>query len=387
MKNKKKKLLFIFGTRPEAIKMIPVVMEFKKNSQRFAVCICVTAQHRQMLDQVLGLFLIRPQYDLDLMTKKQSLSRINASVLVSVTGIMLKEKPDLVFVQGDTTTTLAAAQAAFYLKIPVAHIEAGLRTHNKFSPFPEEINRRLTSVLSDLHFAPTLSAKENLIREGIDRSSIHVTGNTVIDALRLIQNRHLGSEASKKWVEWFLVNYNVILAKNARVILVTGHRRESFGSGFRNICKAISILAKNNPDVRFVYPVHLNPNVQRPVYSILGKLKNVQLLPPLEYEPFVFLMKMSTLILTDSGGIQEEAPALGVPVLVMRQTSERIEGIRSGSAVLVGTNINEIVKRTQILLDNKDDYEKISKVRNTYGDAKASKRIVKTVIEYFRRQI
>ncbi|MFA5276612.1 MAG: UDP-N-acetylglucosamine 2-epimerase (non-hydrolyzing) [Candidatus Omnitrophota bacterium] len=386
MKNKKIKVLFVFGTRPEAIKMVPVIKEFERNKGRFNTRICVTAQHRKMLDQVLELFNIEPHYDLDIMTKGQSLPNVTAGILLRTTVIMEKENPDIVFIQGDTTTTFAAAQAAYYLKIPVAHIEAGLRTNNKYSPFPEEINRRLTSVIADFHFAPTRKARENLIAEGFRKSSIYVTGNTVIDALKAMVKRQKPEDRRKILEMYFLEKWGLILhkkAKNSRIILVTGHRRESFGEGFQRICKALRILAGNNPDVQIVYPVHLNPNVQEPVYSILGNIDNIHLISPLDYEPFIFLMNRADLILTDSGGIQEEAPALKVPVLIMRDTSERPEGIEAGSAKLVGTDIKVIVAQAQKLIDNGDKYKRASKTINPYGDGKASERIVRIISKHF----
>jgi UDP-N-acetylglucosamine 2-epimerase (non-hydrolysing) len=341
-----------------------------------------------MLDQVLDLFDIKPHYDLDIMTKGQSLSSLTASVLLGVTGVLEKEHPDIVFVQGDTTTTFAAAQAAYYLKIPVAHIEAGLRTRDRHSPFPEEINRRLTSVMSDFHFAPTEGSKRNLIAEGFDESSIYITGNTVIDALMTVVSGQKSVVRQKELNKYFIEKWNLTLrndTKKSKLILVTGHRRESFGEGFKRICKALRILARNNHNIKIVYPVHLNPNVQEPVYSILGNIDNIHLIPPLDYEAFVFLMSQSYLILTDSGGIQEEAPTLGVPVLVMRDTSERPEGIEAGSAKLVGTDIKNIVDETQKLLNNNDEYKRVSNVKNPYGDGNASKRIVRIISEHFGR--
>jgi len=379
-------VLFVFGTRPEAIKMAPVIREMKAESSKFKVVVCVTAQHREMLDQVLGLFDIKPNYDLDIMTKKQTLPCLTSSVLLGVTDVMEKENPDIILVQGDTTTTFAAAQAAYYLKIPVAHIEAGLRTGNRYCPFPEEINRRLTSVMSDFHFAPTEGAKRNLIAEGFEESSIFVTGNTVIDALMtVVKGQELGGR-KRAMEKYFRGNWNLTLTADSdrsKLTLVTGHRRESFGEGFERICEALRILAGNNHDIQIVYPVHLNPNVQEPVYSILGDVDNIHLIPPLDYEPFAFLMSRSYLILTDSGGIQEEAPSLGVPVLVMRDTSERPEGIGAGSAILVGTDIETIVAETQKLLDNDDEYKRMATVVNPYGDGKASERIVRIISEHF----
>jgi UDP-N-acetylglucosamine 2-epimerase (non-hydrolysing) len=389
MKNKKIKVLFVFGTRPEAIKMAPVIKKFQQNKKKFDVSICATAQHREMLDQVLRLFDIRPHHDLNIMTERQSLSKLAAAMLLRVTTVMEKEKPDIVFIQGDTSTTFAAAQAAYYLKIPIAHIEAGLRTNKKYSPFPEEINRRLTSVIADLHFAPTGKAKENLKREGFLGSSVYVTGNTVIDALMAVVRVQKEKGRKKDMEKYFLKKWNLTLCKqygNPKLILVTGHRRESFGKGFNRICKALSILAKKNQDVQIVYPVHLNPNVQEPVYSVLGGINNVHLISPLDYGPFVFLMNQADLILTDSGGIQEEAPSLDVPVLVMRETSERPEGIKAGLARLVGTNVETIVAETQKILDNGNKRGTISGITNPYGDGKASERIVKVILKYFRRQ-
>ncbi len=382
------KALFVFGTRPEAIKMAPVIRGMEAKSSRFKVIVCVTAQHREMLDQVLELFSITPNYDLDVMTERQSLSSLTASVLLGVTEVMEKENPDIVFVQGDTTTTFAAAKAAFYLKIPVAHIEAGLRTKNKYSPFPEEINRCLTSVMSDFHFAPTEGAKRNLIEEGFDKDSIFVTGNTGIDALFTVVRSQKSEIRRESLEKHFQERWNLALSAdtdNSKLILVTGHRRESFGEGFKRICEALRMLAGSNPDIQIVYPVHLNPNVQQPVYSILGNVDNIHLIPPLNYESFVFLMSQSYLILTDSGGIQEEAPSLGVPVLVMRDTSERLEGIEAGSAKLVGTDTEKIVIETQKLLNNKTEYNRMSEVINPYGDGLASKRILDVIENFFMR--
>lgn len=385
MKNELIKVLFVFGTRPEAIKMAPVIREMETENPKFKVVVCVTAQHREMLDQVLELFGIIPDYDLDIMTNRQSLPSLTARVLIDVTRIMENENPDIVFVQGDTTTTFAAAQAAFYLKIPIAHIEAGLRTGNRYSPFPEEINRRLTSVMADFHFAPTKEAEKNLISEGFEKSSIFVTGNTGIDALIAVVGGQKTEDRKKAMEEYFRERWNIALTPDkdkSKLILVTGHRRESFGEGFKRICKALRILAEDNPDVQIVYPVHLNPNVQEPVYSILGGMNNIHLIPPLDYEPFVFLMSRSYLILTDSGGIQEEAPSLGVPVLVMRGTSERTEGIEAGSARLVGTDTQKIVTETQKLLNDTIEYNRMSKAINPYGDGHASKRIVRIIGNY-----
>ena len=387
MKSKMIKVLFVFGTRPEAIKMAPVIKKCEQNREKFVTRICATAQHREMLDPVLELFNIKPHYDLNIMTQRQSLPDLTASVLLGVTGVLEKEAPDIVFVQGDTTTTFATAQAAYYLKIPIAHIEAGLRTNNKYSPFPEEINRRLTSVLSDFNFAPTEGAKMNLIVEGFKESSIHVTGNTVIDALEWVLEKHKNARINQRWVEWFSSNYDISLSNRFKTILVTGHRRESFGRGFEMICRALSILAANNPDIQIVYPVHLNPNVHAPVHKILGHVANIRLIPPIDYEPFVFLMNQCHLILTDSGGIQEEAPTLGKPLLVMRDTSERPEGIEAGSAKLVGTDADRIVKETQVLLNDNSEYNRMSEVKNPYGDGKASDRILNIIENLFEEQL
>lgn len=360
--------MIVFGTRPEAIKLAPIIMELRRNPKRFDCVTCVTAQHRHMLDQVLQIFSIRPHYDLNIMEGNQSLFDISSKALLGLKQILEKEKPDLVMVQGDTTTTFIASLSSFYLQIPIAHVEAGLRTNNKYSPFPEELNRRLTSHLADLHFAPTKVAKENLLKEGVDENRIFVTGNTVVDALLLILKK-LGNK--KVRIEG-LGNIDV---SEEEIILVTGHRRESFGSGFRKICTAIKHIAKAHPGVRIVYPVHLNPNVQKPVCETLGSLPNVHLIKPIDYASFIYLMSSSQLILTDSGGIQEEAPSFGKPVLVMREVTERPEGVEEGTVKLVGTDKAKIVKEIQILLKNRHEYEKMAKRINPYGDGKASNRI------------
>lgn len=373
---KKMKILIVFGTRPEAIKMAPVIKQFELNRERFETIICVTAQHREMLDQVLNLFEINPQYDLGLMTDNQTLPDLTAKVLLKITEVIEIERPGLVCVQGDTTTTFVTSLAAYYLKVPIAHIEAGLRTQNKYSPFPEEVNRRITSHLADFHFAPTSEAKKNLIKEGIPETSIFVTGNTVIDALKWVVEKQSNTSVNKKWEEFFLSKYNISLSNPTRTILVTGHRRESFGEGFKRICTGLSLLAKNNSKIQIIYPVHLNPNVQKPVHSILGNVKNIHLMPPLDYEPFVYLMNKSYLILTDSGGIQEEASSLGKPVLVMRDTTERPEGIKAGTAKLVGTNSEVILKEAYKLLYDDVEYEKMARAINPYGNGNAAKIIV-----------
>lgn len=367
-----KKLLFIFGTRPEAIKMAPLIKEFQKDNL-FDVKVCVTAQHRQMLDQVLELFDIKPDFDLDLMKPNQDLYDITSNVLLGLRNIYKDYKPDLVFVHGDTTTTLGASLASFYQKIPVAHIEAGLRTHNIYSPFPEEINRQLTSRLATYHFAPTESSKQNLLKEGIAKESIFVTGNTVIDALL-----EVAKSVQSKDIK--IAGYEVT---NRKIILVTGHRRENFGEGFLNICKALKEIALEHQDIDIVYPVHLNPNVQKPVFEFLSDISNIYLIKPLDYEPFVYLMSKSYIILTDSGGVQEEAPSLGKPVLVMRDTTERPEAVEAGTVKLVGTDRDLIVSSINELLNNKKMYKKMSEAHNPYGDGKACKKIINFIKEVY----
>ncbi|MDI6802125.1 MAG: UDP-N-acetylglucosamine 2-epimerase (non-hydrolyzing) [Thermodesulfovibrionales bacterium] len=376
----------IFGTRPEAIKLAPVIKELERHSKKFKTIVCVTAQHREMLDQVLRIFDIRPDYDLDIMKSNQSLSHITSRCLLGLEHILKKEKPDMVLVQGDTTTTFAASLSAFYQQIPVGHIEAGLRTNHKYQPFPEEINRRLTTHIADLHFAPTEKAKQNLLKEGIDTKKIYVTGNTVIDALLIIKNKLSSQKAQKRWNNYFKKQFNISFKKEGKVILVTGHRRENFGKGFKSICMALKEVAEKRRDLTIVYPVHLNPNVQKPVKSILNGYPNVHLIEPLEYEPFIFLASSSYIVLTDSGGIQEEAPSMGKPVLVMRDTTERIEGIEAGTAKLVGTIRDTIVKSVIELLDNKVVYDKMSKAVNPYGDGEAAKKIFKIITKLKQMQ-
>lgn len=362
------KILAVFGTRPEAIKMAPVIRALEGN---FDIKLCVTAQHRQMLDQVLELFEIKPDFDLDVMQPGQDLFDISSNVLLGIKKVLQTEKPDLVMVHGDTTTSMITAMAAFYLQIPVCHVEAGLRTHNINSPFPEELNRQITSRIASLHFAPTKMARQNLLNEKVPDNQIHVTGNTVVDALLSIVEKarivNFSDSVLKKMP--FLKKENKDLA---RIILVTGHRRENFGSGFEEICHALSILANENPNIQIIYPVHLNPNVREPVNRILSNLNNVHLIEPMEYLTFIKLMDLSYLILTDSGGIQEEAPSLGKPVLVMRDTTERPEAVEAGTVKLVGTNKNEIVKMVNLLLADSDLYMQMSKAYNPYGDGKAS---------------
>lgn len=369
------KTLTIFGTRPEAIKMAPVVNALKKLYGDNAKT-CVTAQHRQMLDQVLDLFNIVPDYDLNIMQSNQSLTNITALVLTKLEPILQDFKPHLVFVHGDTSTTFAASLSAFYQKIPVAHVEAGLRSHDLYSPWPEEANRHLTGVLTNIHFAPTETAAQNLLREGVEKNKVFITGNTVIDALlHTVSLLESDITLQKEMQQQF--NY---LDISKKLILVTGHRRENFGDGFERICNALAKLDRRD-DVQVVYPVHLNPNVQQPVKRILGNLSNVFLTTPQDYLPFVYLMKRSYLILTDSGGIQEEAPALGKPVLVMRENTERPEAIEAGTAKLVGTSIEKIVSETELLLNSAHAYKEMSQAHNPYGDGQATVRIMKVVKE------
>ncbi|MGF6754863.1 non-hydrolyzing UDP-N-acetylglucosamine 2-epimerase [Paraburkholderia sp. GAS42] len=364
------KVLVVFGTRPEAIKMAPVV-EVLKADPRFDARVCVTAQHRQMLDQVLALFDIVPEFDLDLMRPGQDLTDITARVLMGLRTIFDQWRPDLVLVHGDTTTTMATALAAFYQRIAVGHVEAGLRTGNIYSPWPEEMNRKIAGAIAVTHFAPTEKARENLLAEGIASDAIHVTGNTVIDSLlevhaRVQHSTTLHDELSARFS---------FLRDDRRLILVTGHRRENFGEGFENMCGALADLAAR-PDVQIVYPVHLNPNVQEPVSRILGSLPNVHLIEPQDYLPFVYLMGRSYLILTDSGGVQEEAPSLGKPVLVMRNTTERPEAVAAGTVRLVGADRSKIISEAQSLLDDADAYERMAHAHNPYGDGMAARRIV-----------
>ena len=370
------KVLIVFGTRPEAIKMAPVVQGFQKCAG-FETVVCVTAQHRAMLDQVLQVFGIKPDHDLNLMKPGQDLYDITCGILAGLKQVLIDVKPDLVLVHGDTSTTLAASLAAFYARIPVGHVEAGLRTGNKFSPFPEEINRKVTGAIADLHFAPTEMAKANLLREGVDAASIFVTGNTVIDALLSVVPRLEKDAANIAELD----QQFAFLDRAKRLILVTGHRRENFGDGFENICNALADIADGAPDVEILYPVHLNPNVQKPVAEILAarKLRNVHLIDPVDYLPFVYLMNRSYLIITDSGGVQEEAPSLGKPVLVMRDTTERPEAVSAGTVRLVGTSREAIVRETRNLLNNPVEYQKMSLAHNPYGDGRAVERIIQAV--------
>lgn len=380
MESMKQKISLIFGTRPEAIKLAPLVL-LLRNSTRYSVEVCVTAQHRSMLDQVLEIFGIVPNADLNIMKPNQSLAEITANAISSVDRYLSTSNPDIVLVQGDTTTVMAASLAAFYHKIPVGHVEAGLRTFNKYSPFPEEINRVLTTHIAEMHFAPTAVSKENLIKEGVSPDRIFVTGNTVIDALLLAKEKVLRNPPH---VDGFSEE---MFADKKPLVLITGHRRENFGAGFESMCTAIATLAAQFPNHRFVYPVHLNPNVREPVFRLLGNSSNVILLEPLSYLPFVRLMFRSTLILTDSGGIQEEAPTFGIPVLVMRDTTERPEGIESGTVKLVGTDTSRIVEAVSTLLTDTSVYASMASSANPYGDGKASERIIAHIDEFFRKKV
>ncbi|MBT6093920.1 MAG: UDP-N-acetylglucosamine 2-epimerase (non-hydrolyzing) [Rhodospirillaceae bacterium] len=367
------RILNIFGTRPEAIKMAPVVHALAK-AEDMDCRVCVTAQHREMLDSVLSLFDIRPDHDLNVMRANQDLAHITQSVLSGVSEVLAAEKPDRILVHGDTTTTFAAALAGYYAKIPVGHVEAGLRTGDRYAPFPEEMNRRLTDTLCDLHFAPTESAAVNMRREGIAEDGLSVTGNTVIDALLQVVEKFRGDEKLSSQ----LAAPFPFLKSGRRTILVTGHRRENFGTGFENICTALAALAERD-DVEIVYPVHLNPNVQVPVNRLLGGKDNVHLLAPQDYLPFVYLMDNCHMVITDSGGIQEEAPSLGKPVLVMRDVTERPEAVEAGTVKLVGTDSEAIVNEARLLLDDKHIYATMSRAHNPYGDGKAAARIVQEI--------
>ena len=369
----KRKILIVFGTRPEAIKMALLIKEFQKYVE-FEVKVCVTAQHRQMLDQVLEFFEIEPDFDLNLMKQAQDLYDVTSGVLLGMRGIFERYKPDIVFVHGDTTTTSAVSLAAFYQKIDVAHVEAGLRTHDIYSPFPEEINRQITGLIAKYHFAPTAGAKENLLKEGKSAENIVVSGNTVIDALFWTIDK-IERDAILRDKILSSINFKFHLG-DRKFILVTGHRRENFGEGFINICEALREIAANNADVDILYPVHLNPNVQKPVKEILSGLPNIFLMDPLEYDAFVYLMSKAYMIITDSGGIQEEAPSLCKPVLVTRNRTERPEGIEAGCVRLVGTKRENIVKEAQKLLNSKDEYDKMSQSISPYGDGKACERIL-----------
>lgn len=378
-----KKILLVFGTRPEAIKMAPLVKEFQKHPDTFETIVCVTGQHRQMLDQVLDLFEITPNYDLNIMKQGQDLYDVTARVLTGLRDVLKEVHPDAVLVHGDTTTSTAAALAAFYQQIPVGHVEAGLRTHNIYSPWPEEMNRQITARIANWHFPPTALSRANLLAEGIDESNIYVTGNTVIDALYWVTTRIANSDEIKETVALTLreSGYDIRrLADGRKLILITGHRRENFGEGFIAICKAIKSLSEKFPDVDFVYPMHMNPNVRRPINEVFGGTSkncgNIFFIEPLEYLSFVYLMEKSYIILTDSGGIQEEAPGLGKPVLVMRDTTERPEALDAGTVKLVGADYDKIVSAVSDLIRNKENYMTMSYAINPYGDGLACKRIV-----------
>jgi len=369
-----KKNLIIFGTRPEAIKMAPLVKAFQ-NSADFVTKVCVTAQHREMLDQVLDFFDIHPDYDLDLMKPNQNLYSLTADIITKLKDILEEFKPDYVFVHGDTTTTMASSIAAFYSGAQVCHIEAGLRTFNKRAPFPEEMNRQVATSVCDYHFAPTQKAKGNLINENIDEGNIVVTGNTVIDAL------FYSSERVKEMRNLEIEGLQEIIEEGKKLILMTGHRRENHGEGFVRICEALKEIAENNPEVQIIYPVHLNPNVQTPVYEILSGIKNVYLIDPLAYPAFVWLMNRAHLIITDSGGVQEEAPSLGKPVLVLRDITERPEAVEVGTVILVGTDKKRIVAEAQSLLTDSKRYNEMSALHNPYGDGEACDRVVNFIRE------
>lgn len=385
--------MLVFGTRPEAIKVAPLVKAFQKHTDRFETIVCVTGQHREMLDQVLRLFEITPDYDLNIMKQGQDLYDVTARVLTGMRDVYQEARPDVVFVHGDTTTSMAAALAAFYQQIPVAHIEAGLRTHNIYSPWPEEMNRQITSRIATYNLAPTPLSKENLLKEGVKEESITVTGNTVIDALHMVVEkiRNEPTLAEQLSTQLKSAGYDTArLEPGKKLVLITGHRRENFGDGFVHMCNAIKTITEKYPEVDFVYPMHLNPNVRKPILDIFGEEavsgtnggeRNIFFIEPLEYLPFVFLMEQSTLVLTDSGGIQEEAPGLGKPVLVMRDTTERPEAVDAGTVKLVGTNYNLIVKEVSRLLDDGAYYNLMAQANNPYGDGMACERIIEFIDE------
>lgn len=378
-----KKVMLVFGTRPEAIKMAPLVKEFQKCPECFETIVCVTGQHREMLDQVLHLFEITPDYDLNIMKQGQDLYDVTARVLTGMRDVLKEAQPDVVLVHGDTTTSTAAALAAFYQQIPVGHVEAGLRTHNIYSPWPEEMNRQITGRISTYHFAPTPLSRQNLLAEGVKEEQITVTGNTVIDALYMVVDKIKQNKSLETGLEALLKNagYDVNrLSSGKKLVLITGHRRENFGDGFIHMCTAIKDLTQKYPEVDFVYPMHLNPNVRKPIHEVFGKdlsnLGNMFFIEPLEYLSFVYLMEKSTIVLTDSGGIQEEAPGLGKPVLVMRDTTERPEALEAGTVKLVGTDYMKIVDEVSRLIDDEFYYQKMSLAINPYGDGLACRRIV-----------
>ncbi|MBR0532095.1 MAG: UDP-N-acetylglucosamine 2-epimerase (non-hydrolyzing) [Bacteroidales bacterium] len=381
-----KRVMLVFGTRPEAIKMCPLVKEFQKYHDDFNTIVCVTGQHREMLDQVLKVFGVVPDYDLDIMRQGQDLYDVTSKVLVGMRDVLKEACPDVVLVHGDTTTSTATALAAFYQRIPVGHVEAGLRTRNIYSPWPEEINRQITSRIATYNFAPTPLSRRNLLEEAVDENKIIVTGNTVIDALRLVVDRiHSDSGLGRELEDRILEHgYDTSRLATRRLVLITGHRRENFGEGFISICDSIRDLGTKYKDVDFVYPMHLNPNVRKPIHQVFGEdlhgLGNIFFIEPLEYLEFVYLMERSAVVLTDSGGIQEEAPGLGKPVLVMRDTTERPEALEAGTVKLVGTDYGKIVGEISLLLDDKEAYEKMARSANPYGDGKACERIVKSFL-------
>jgi len=380
MEKIKRKILIVFGTRPEAIKMVPVIKEFQKRTLEFEIRVCVTAQHRQMLDQVLEVFEISPDYDLNIMSENQNLYTITSRVLLGLKDILENFKPNLMLVHGDTTTSMTASIASFYNHTKIAHVEAGLRTNNLQSPWPEEMNRQIIDRICDFHFAPTTLNKQNLLNERTHKSKIFVVGNTVIDALYLAldlinNNRGLQNSILKDIQQY---GYSI---KRRDYILVTGHRRENIGEGFINICHALKKIANDHSHLDIVYPVHLNPNVQKTVFEILAEVKNIYLIPPLDYLPFIYIMQHSLLILTDSGGVQEEAPSLGKPVLVLRDVTERTEAVDAGTVKLVGANCSNIIKSVNEILNNEDLYKKMAEAHNPYGDGNASKRIVDIIFE------
>lgn len=382
-----KKVMLVFGTRPEAIKMAPLVKEFQKHSADLDTIVCVTGQHREMLDQVLQIFDIKPDYDLNIMKQGQDLYDVTARVLTGMRDVLKEVKPDVVLVHGDTTTSTAAALAAFYQQIPVGHVEAGLRTHNIYSPWPEEMNRQITGRIATYNFSPTALNKQNLLAEGVQEDKITVTGNTVIDALHIVVSKIKTDKVLQQKLAGVLkkAGYDTSrLSNGKKLVLITGHRRENFGDGFINMCRAIKTLNEKYPDVDFVYPMHLNPNVRKPIHEVFGEdlsgLGNMFFIEPLEYLSFVFLMEKATIVLTDSGGIQEEAPGLGKPVLVMRDTTERPEALDAGTVKLVGTDYYKIIREVSELLDNEESYNAMSKAVNPYGDGLACSRIVKALI-------
>ena len=379
----KKKILFVFGTRPEAIKMAPVVKLFRQSND-FESIVCTTGQHREMLDQSMRIFEIESDHELKVMKKNQTLSQLTVNLLSELDIVLEEIKPDLLFVQGDTTTSLVGGLAAFYNKIPIAHIEAGLRTGNKYKPFPEEKNRHMLSVLSDLHFSPTDLSRNNLIREGVDEGKIWVTGNTVIDAMQMILSSQESDLEEEKKLSSFLnreigIDFTSPPESMPKIILVTGHRRENFGEGIQSVCEGLLEIAKQRPDVLIVYPVHLNPKVQVPVKELIGEVDNIKLISPIDYEKFLFLLKKSYIVLTDSGGIQEEAPSLGKPVLVTREVTERPEGVEAGTVKLVGTDKKILIQEINKLFDDPSYYKSFSKVSNPYGDGNAASRIIEVI--------